>query len=486
MSMRIPERRMRGAQQVISLMRRSSLRYASIIALLMLLSACSFPMMEPVPVVDPGATLHLFLEPVPQEARSLSLSITSLNARTSGGDDIPLFDEPFVLAAAQRIGRQTKLVTRKLPPGDYKGLSIAIAKATQTNKEGNAALLVNTDFQLIPQTFTIKRDRANTLFLSMNSDRLVTDGYRLTVKFSVWTSQSPLTGLKGVISHPANGTLSFFEKKTPRIFSVLALGQRPRGLAFDQVKRRAYIALTDEDSVLIVDLIHERIERKVRLRSVDRPHGLTLSDGGRTLLVTNSGSNAISLIDTENFRERQRILFSTRPASVLTSSQTSRAYVTLPETNTLVLVDTDRGSVDASVSLPETPTKGIVSVDGKALYLLTETSPDILLVDAQTLQLKSRIFIGYGANCLAQTRGSLFYVGLESGKISVIDPRMELPIDHFWAGGPVTDLVPDLMENSLFVLTDQKLEKFDLISKKKQAVLDLGSAGFELSIMGEP
>lgn len=486
MTMRILEKTLKGLRQVTSLTGRSSLRYVLLIVCFTLLNACTLPTVELPQVVDPGATLHLYLQPIPQEARPLTLSIASLNARSSSGHDIPLLDEPFVLSAGQQIGLQTKLVTRKLPPGEYLGLSIAIKKATYLNEDGAADLLSNPDLQLIPQQFSIKPEQASALFLAINPDRLITDGYRLTVTFSLWSSLTPLTELKGVVSHPENGTLSLFEKKTPWVFSVLALGQRASGLALDQERRRAYIALTDEDTVLIVDLVRERIERKIRLRSADRPQELTLADNGRTLLVTNRGSSAISLIDTESFRERQRILFSTRPASVLANSNSSRAYVTLPEANSLALFDTDRGTVDATVNLPETPTTGIVSSDGSMLYLLTETSPDLLLVDAQTLQLKSQVFIGYGANSLTRTRDSLIYVGLDNGEIAVIDPRVELPIDHFRAGGPVADLVPDLMENSLFVLTGQKLEKYDLISKKKQAVLDLGSVGFEMSIMGEP
>ena len=48
-------------------------------------------------------------------------------------------------------------------------------------------------------------------------------------------------------------------------------------------------------------------------------------------------------------------------------------------------------------------------------------------------------------------------------------------------------MTTDREENSLFVLTEEKrqLEKYDLISKKRLAVLDLDTAGFNLVIMGE-
>jgi len=449
-------------------------------------SGCSLTPVEPTPVVDPGATLHLYLQPLPQEVRSLSLRIATLNAVRSDGKEFPLLTDSLELDPAQRIGRQTKLLMCQLPPGDYLGISLLIDQATQASKDGPLALLTKKESTLLENPFRIRADQTTTLFLSLSPDRLVTDGYRLTARFSLWSGQPPLTELKGLVSHPQNGSLSFFEKKTPLIFSVLALGQRPSGVALDQISRRAYVALTRENAIVAIDLVRQRIERKIRLRPGDRPQRLVLSVNGRQLLASLNGSNALAIIDAQLFREHRRVHFITRPGDVVSAANSSRAYVVLPEANGLALVDTERGSIEVSVTLPETPTFGSLGSEGELLFLLTETSPDLLLLDSQSLDLRSRVFIGYGATCLTSAGNGLLYVGLQSGDVLVIDPRVNLPIDQFRVGGAVRDLVTDRIENSLFVLTDgQQLEKYDLVSKKKLATLELGMSGFELTLMGE-
>ncbi|PLX72041.1 MAG: hypothetical protein C0614_14090 [Desulfuromonas sp.] len=463
------------------------MRFAIILSLIcLLLGGCSLTPMEQTPVVDPGAMLHLYLQPLPQEVRSLELRIATLSARRSDGKEFPLLAASVELNPAQRIGRQTKLLSRQLPPGDYLGISLLVDQATQSSEEGPLALLTETEPLLLSNPFQIRADQATALFISLSPDRLVTDGFRLTAKFSLWSSQPPLTGLKGLISHPAAGSVSFFEKKSPLIFSVLALGQRPSGLTLDQTRQRAYVALTQEDAIVAIDLVRQQIERKIRLRPGDRPQWLDLSEDGRRLLVSLPGSNALGIIDTQLFRERQRVHFVTRPTDVIRAAGNARAYIILPEANGLALIDTERGNIDASVSLPETPTFGSLSSDGELLVLLTETAPDLLMLESKSLQLRGRVFVGYGATCLASADNGLLYVGLQSGEVQVIDPRVALAIDQFRVGGAVQDLVPDRIENSLFVLTDrQQLEKYDLISKRKLASLELGMAGFELTLMGE-
>lgn len=463
-------------------------RLIRLLPVLLILLSCSVAPMPSVPVVDPGATLHLFLQPPPQEAQDLTLTISSLNARRSDGQEFALLNEPLILVPAQRLGRQTKLLVQKLPLGEYFGLKMVITKATLETEDGKTDLLTETDSQLIEEKFFIEANRAQALFLSLSQDRLVTAGYRLSAKFALWKPQPPLSELKGLISHPRAGTLTFFEKKTPAIFSVLAVGRQPADIALDQRLMRAYVALTDENSIAAVDLVQQKVERKLPLRPADRAQELDLSSDGRTLLVTNPGSNSVSIIATGSFTERGRVQLSSRPASSFISTNDNFAYVVLPEVNALEVLDLSRVTLLARAVFAETPFKGVTSRDGRYLYLLTEDSPYLLVVDAQNLTVNNKVFIGYGARCLVvNSNNGLLYVGLDNGEIAVVDRQVDLPIDYFRAGGQVVAIVPDLIENSLFVLTGnrQQLEKYDLVSKKRLAVLDFDADSYGLAVMGE-
>jgi DNA-binding beta-propeller fold protein YncE len=457
-----------------------------ILLLVGLLIGCSLTPVEQTPIVDPGATLHLFLQPMPQEAHQLSLTVASINARTVGGRDIPLLG-PWSFEPTTRIGQQTKLLQQKLPPGEYAGLSLELSAAKLQTEAEPIDLLIETKNQLIPINFLITAHQNQALFLSLSPDRLITGGYKLTAKFSARKAQSPLPELKGVISHPQSGMLTIFEKKTPTIIDVVAIGQGPAGMALDQRNRLIYLALTEENSIVAFDLVRNRIQRKVRLHAGARPTELALSTDGDTLVSLNSGTNSISIISTTSLSERQRILLSTTPASVCTSA-TNLAYIALPDINALALIDLQRDNVIATANLTDTAVKGVADRSGRQIYLLTENSPDLLVFDTAGMTVINRVSIGYGARCLTLNKNNgLIYVGMRSGKIVVIDPQIGLPIDSFKAEPDIIAIAADRKENSLFVVSRENnlLTKYDLVSQRKLATLELGAAGSDVIVMGE-
>ena len=81
----------------------------------------------------------------------------------------------------------------------------------------------------------------------------------------------------------------------------------------------------------------------------------------------------------------------------------------------------------------------------------------------------------------------LVYVGLEDGRVLVVSALAGLPVDGFRQGGAVAALFVDVAESALYLLPDgeARLEKYDLVSKKRLAVIDLPAAGFDVAIMGE-
>lgn len=461
--------------------------FAFLFATLLLLCSCVLTPLPHTTFADPSSTLHLYLQPMPQEAHQLSLTLASLNARTIDGRDIPLLDGEWVLNPAESIGSQIKLLQKKLPVGGYAGLSIELAAATLKTEEGPIDLLIEKTTQLIKQDFLIEPAQAQTLFLTLNPERLITEGYLLSARFSVWKAQMPLPNLKGFVSQPLNGTLALFEKKSPTIYSVIAVGRGPSGMALDQDRRLVYLALTDENSLTVVDLIRDKVQRKIRLHTAARPTELALSADGKNLLSVNTGTNSVSILSTDSLIERRRLFFSSTPAKVFTGVDKRWAYVSLPDVNALALIDLDRAAVTATINLPDTVLDGATDVTGREIYLLTANSANLLVVDAMRLKEIGRVYIGYGASCLTVDRNGLVYVGMKTGEVAVVDPQVGFPIDNFKVGQEVVDLAVDREENTLFVVTGDEpvLEKFDLVSKRKMATLELGARSFAVNVMGQ-
>lgn len=453
-----------------------------------LLAACSLAS-RPAPVArDPGAGVRVYLQPLPQETHRLNFVISSMTARRADGGEVALLAEPKEIRPDELIGHQHRLVSANLPPGDYLGLNLKIEGAALMTDEGENDLLVPEEAVAVDEAFRVRADQTTALFLSLAPDRMVTAGYRFTPRFSLWGSRPALPGLKGVVTNSAAGTLTLFEKKTPAVTNVVALGRGPGDVAFDADRSRAYIALSGEDAVAVFDLINESVRARITLRPGDGPVEMALSPDGGILVSANAGSRSVSVIDPVSFIERERLLLNDRPSSVFFDPDGQMAYVVQESSGMLTLVDARQGRIIDSVHLEDSPVRGAVGNDGKALYLITADSADLLVVDAATLRVQGRKYVGHGALCVeVDPFNGLIYVGLSTGDVMVLDPGFDLPVDTFSISGAVASLSLDTEENTLFALLPERarLEKYDLVSKKLLGAIEVDEGGYAVSVTGE-
>jgi DNA-binding beta-propeller fold protein YncE len=327
------------------------------------------------------------------------------------------------------------------------------------------------------------------LFLSLLPERLLTDGVRLTPRFSLSKPEGLLISLKGFVSNTAANSLTMFDKTGPAAADVLATGAQPKGLALDQARELLYVALSGDNAIEVVEVNNAAIFGKVFLRPGDDPSEVVLGRDGRILVSINPGSHTASIVDTSSLTEVDRIRFNAAPVDIFPSAAGSRAFVLLPEINSIARLDfsTPRRTGVGTASLDETPLRGIASEDGTVIYLLTSFSSNLLVLDQATLSLRSRIYIGSGAQDLVEERGGLVFVAKRSGEIAVVDPSVGAIIDSFQASKGVRFMTLDTDQNALFTVYPQRgvIEKIDLVSKKTLGVLETGASPHAAAVMGE-
>ena len=458
-----------------------------VILMSLLLAACSLPAVPAASISEPAYGLRLYLQPLPQEAQNLTLTLDDVAAIGADGSRFPLGSSPLILPGSELMALQKRLLASPLPPGDYRGLSLRVSAADLHTDEGTTSLLVPEEAILLTEDFRIARESTLALFLALEPQRLVTDGYRLTPVFSLWKARPALPELKGFVSNSAAGTLSVFEKRTPEVVSVTAVGRRPEGMALDRRQRRAYVALAGEDSIAAVDLINEKVQDKLRLRPGDAPGEMALSPDGHTLVVVNEETSSLSILNATPLYEEGRLLLPSAPGSVFFGPSNAVAYLLQPEINALALVDLHRQEIIATVYLDFTPVRGAASPDGRSLYLLTADSPNLLVVDASSLAPRDRVLVGYGARSLVvNPHNGLVYVGMKSGEVAFVDARVSLPIDALQTAGDAAWLSIDTEENALFVVSsrDGRLAKYDLVSKKRLGLLETDAGSYAAVLMG--
>ena len=461
-------------------------RSLALAAPLLVLAGCAPQAIPYRPALEREAELHLYLQPLPQEAQRLKLHMAQISAVRSDGAELPLLLAFPELNGRDLASAQKRLASATLPPGSYRGVSILLDAASLVREEGTAALLVPDEPIQVAQDFTLASKKANALFLSLAPANLVTGGFRFTPSFSLQKSRRELRNLLGFATSSGANLVTVFNKHSMQVVDVIATGSGPRGGVIDPRRGWVYIALAGDNAIEAIEVNTGEILRRLQMNFGDEPNELALSFDGQLLASANSGSNTASVIDAGSLREIDRVTLSSEPTSVVTHPSSARAFLFQPLAHTISQVDLARIDVARTQIFDEMPFRGAMSKDGNTLYAITRYSSDLLVIDATTLNLLERIYIGPGAASIAvDLRTELVYVGKKGGSISVVDPGSLASIDDLSIPGDVVFMDLDLDENSLIVATPNlnAVQKIDLTNKSLRGVLDVGDGGYAVVLM---
>jgi DNA-binding beta-propeller fold protein YncE len=457
--------------------------------LLFCLSGCQAGLSSLKPVLDEEGEVFVYLQPFPQEAERLKFNLEGISAVRQDGSEIPL-SLLFNKFEAPDVKRQRLLAQGILPPGMYRGLSFKAAKAVLTTEEGEASLLttekpVNADFP-----FSITRKKASTLAMSFLYQKSVASGFSFSPVFSVYQPAKPVTGLLGYVSNSGANTITVFDKKAGQVVTVLATGRAPKGIVFDQVRNRAYVALSGEDAIEAIDMITGDSFKTIQLHDGAAPQHLALTPDGRLLMSVNPGSKSVSFIDPLSYLELSHTAAGDAPSSILLEPAGGRrAYVFNVMSNSISIVDIAARATAATAAVDTGALRGQFNRNGSRLYVISEGSPYLTVIDPASLQVSNRVFMGIPANALkVDVKTDLIYAaGIKTNEVEIYEPLSLIAVESIPAEGGASYLTIDGQENSLLLLSPESrtLTSVNINTRNIVFVIDVGEDPYQVTLMGE-
>jgi len=460
------------------------------------LSGCYATSARLKPPLEEEGEVFLYVQPLPGEAERLRFIISEIVARRDDGREFPL-----TLALSEfsvsAVNRQRLVASGRVPPGSYRGLAFRAREAFLKGEEGENALLVPEEPLLAPFPFEVRKGRASVLEGTLRPTEAVRDRFSFSPSFFLIRPERPITALMGYVANYGSNDITVFNKKAARVVDVIATGAGPRGIALDQARQRAYVALAGEDSVDVIDLASDEIIHRIALAAGDRPQEPALSPDGRILLTANKGSDTVSVIDTVSFIELERIGLGPLPTqertsggsgpnSVLIDPTGRRAYVFNTLSDSISIIDLAASDfaarrVTATISVDAGPLRGQLNRKGDRLYVIHSLSSYLTVIDPSSLSVLQRISVGTGASALQiDARTDRIYLGRRFDPlVSVYEPGLDMPIDRIPAGGGVSSMAIDGEENDLYLVVPRKN------SLKSVKELDIGEDAYWVTMMGQ-
>lgn len=440
------------------------------------------------PLKEDGEVI-VYIQPLPEPAERLSFVIDAITIVRDDETVVPISLSLNEIKGENHIGVQRLLGSTALPEGEYRGMTINIRSASLTGREGGAALLVSGEPLVVNHVFRVKKGKASTLFLNLEPAEFISEGFVFKPAFTLSSGGRELFTLTGYITNTFSNTVSVFNKKTMLNVGTISTGKGPRGIVLDQDRGRAYVAVSGDDVIEVIDVFSGHITKKISLNAGDEPIFLALAPDGDSLVSVNAGSNTVSIIDTGVLYETGRIRVGEEPTSAAVDPLGLRVYVTNSMSSSVSVIDLSSKTLAATIAVEGTPLRGAFSRRGDRFYVVNSDIPDLTVMNTSSLSVTGKIFTGTGAlSVKVDTRTDLILVGNKTGGgISIIDPFSSMFIDTVRTDGTAVFMTIDDQENTLFaVIPGRKvLRKINLTSKKVIAEIDIGEGAYAVAVMGE-
>lgn len=432
--------------------------------------------------------LFLYCDPFPQESGRLQFSIESISAVRDDGLVVPLTAQVTDFAFAD-LQRQRLVANGPLPSGLYTGIAIKVKKAVLNSEEGKGQLLVPDKPYENRAFFTVKSGKATVVTMELNYRETLSTQISMNPSFTFRLPTTPLLELTGYITNHGANTITVFDRRSARIGAMIETGRGPAGIVIDQLRMLAYVALSGEDAIGIMDMKENDFIERIRLSPGDEPRFLAITPDARLAISANTRSNTASIIDLQSRFEIARLQVGNGPEYVLMDRNGRRAYVFSRLANSISIIDMATRAVTATISTESGPVYGQFSTKGDRLYVYHDMSPNILVIALDGQTMTRRIPAGTGVRSLkVNPLNDQIYFGYNfGGVIDIYDPFTLTGMDFLKAEGGINYMTIDGEENNLLVLhpRNRLLRFINLISKQERGLLDTGIDPYCVVVVNE-
>ncbi len=439
------------------------------------------------PLGDASELAVYLVAPAATQTR-LQASLTGVWALHGDGRQLPL-DMRTASVVVAEDGVVRRLATARLPAGEYTGLSFLVGKAALKADHGSPVDLVAPEQpSMVSLPFALTRGGALVLEASLLSERSLAADVRFEPQWTLSRPPQPLVPMAMLCTTRRDATLSVVDTHRARVAALIPTGRGPLGAAVDATLSRAYVALSDDDAVQVLDLANLREVQRFSLRGGDSPVEVAVTPDGTTLLVVNARSRTVSFVDAQTGSELERVPTGEEPVALVVDANRRRAYVLNFRSSNLTIIDLANRAVTGTVATGQNPWRAALSRDGKNLFVLHHGTPELWVLDLPGAAVRTRIRAGFNQQAIAihQHHDLAYVASSDQALIEVYSSASALPVDTLSIPAPAGYLLPDPSQGLLWLTLPSRhsVAAFDLSNHRLRAEVEVGDEPYALTLVG--
>ena len=211
------------------------------------------------------------------------------------------------------------------------------------------------------------------------------------------------------------------------VFSI-PIGVHPAHVVVDRENRFAYVTVSGEDVVKVVDVARKAIVGAIAAGNM--PHGLRMSPDERTIYVADMNGGTVSVIDVAQRKLAFTVPVGSTPVQVAVSPDGSTVYATLAGEDAVAVIDASSRKVRAKIPVGPNPMQLYASPDGRRVYVANQGTKDrpghtVSVIDAASGSVVATVQVPVGAHGVVVTPDSstVFVTDAFNSTLSEIDAR---------------------------------------------------------------
>ncbi len=266
------------------------------------------------------------------------------------------------------------------------------------------------------------------------------------------------------VTNERSNNISVINAETLIVEDIIDVGDRPRGIGLSPDSSELYVAVSEENKIVVIDPDTLKILRdfeagsdpetfavhpngNIYISNEDdakatvfdptgkqlaeikvglEPEGVAVSPDGKRVIVTSESTNMLHVIKADENVIESNILVGSRPRSAVFTNAGDIAYATAEISGEVVKVDINKGKIIKTASTGDAKSKPkdvILSKDEKLIYVAGGRANKIIVMDADSLEIIKGIPVGKRVWGLAMSSDGqrVFTTNGVSGTVSVID-----------------------------------------------------------------
>ena len=231
------------------------------------------------------------------------------------------------------------------------------------------------------------------------------------------------------VTNERSDDISVINGETLEVEATIPIGGRPRGIGLSPDGKELYVAVSEENSIAVLDPASLEVLRK--FESGSDPETFAVHPNGN-IYISNEDDAKATVFNPLTGEQVAEIPVGLEPEGVAVSPDGSKVIVTSESTNMLHIIGVPDHTIVANVLVGARPRSAVFNADGSLAYSTSEISGEVKKVDMSTFKILSKAKIADEKAkpkdiILSKDEKTVYVAGGRANQVLVMDAeKMEL------------------------------------------------------------